>query len=273
MSKIPKIIHYCWFGGNPIPENLQQCIDTWKKFMPDYVIMRWDESNCSFDENPFIREAYEEKKWAFVSDYYRLVALLKCGGIYLDTDVKVYRRFDDLLQYPAFLNFNYDCVIGTAVIGAEKNSKLIAGILDMYDKTVLLSQEEGRFIQWHGQELISYGFNTNNYYFTYYILNNYPDFLLNGKRQDMEDFILFPKELFEIGRLFGGYYAIHLNEGSWHETAQHRDKIKKLLRNCPFVYDKIQIIVRGRRYKRINKQMVFYPYALAQMKGENLPKL
>ena len=86
-NKIPKIIHYCWFGGKPIPKDLQDCIDTWS-ILKGYQVMRWDESNCSFDENEFVRKTYAEKQLGFIGDYYRLKAVYEYGGIYLDTDVR-----------------------------------------------------------------------------------------------------------------------------------------------------------------------------------------
>ena len=118
-NKIPKIIHYCWFGGKPIPKDLQDCIDTWS-ILKGYQVMRWDESNCSFDENEFVRKTYAEKQLGFIGDYYRLKAVYEYGGIYLDTDVKVCKSFDPLLDYPAFLNFIFDCSVGSAIIGARK---------------------------------------------------------------------------------------------------------------------------------------------------------
>lgn len=99
---IPKVIHYCWFGGNDIPENLQRCMDSWKQFMPDYQIQRWDESNYDIGKCDYIREAYAEKKWAFVSDYVRLDVCYTYGGIYLDTDVEVLKSFDELLSLDGF---------------------------------------------------------------------------------------------------------------------------------------------------------------------------
>lgn len=80
---IPKTIHYCWFGGKPLPELARKCLASWGKFCPDYEIMRWDESNCDLNVCDYVREAYEAKKWAFVSDYVRLKALVEHGGVYL----------------------------------------------------------------------------------------------------------------------------------------------------------------------------------------------
>lgn len=123
-NKIPKIIHYCWFGGKPIPEELRACMDSWKK-LKGYKVIRWDETNCSFNENEFVRRTYAEKKLGFIGDYYRLKAVYEYGGIYLDTDVMINRSFDGLLSHTAFLNFIFDCSVGSAVIGAEKGNPLI----------------------------------------------------------------------------------------------------------------------------------------------------
>ena len=99
---IPKVIHYCWFGGNPIPETLEKCIESWKRFCPDYEIRRWDESNYDVNACDYTKEAYAEGKWAFVSDYARFDILYRHGGIYLDTDVEIIRPIDDILKQGAW---------------------------------------------------------------------------------------------------------------------------------------------------------------------------
>ena len=98
-QKIPKIIHYCWFGGNPLPDIVQKCIESWKKYCPDYEIIKWDESNFDVNCCDYAKEAYEAKKWAFVSDYCRFYVLNKQGGIYLDTDVELIKPIDNLLDF------------------------------------------------------------------------------------------------------------------------------------------------------------------------------
>ena len=87
-----KIIHYCWFGGKKIPNSVKKCIKTWKKYLPDYEIKEWNEENFDVNVCPFVKEAYENKKWAMVSDYARIYALYQDGGIYLDTDVKILKN-------------------------------------------------------------------------------------------------------------------------------------------------------------------------------------
>ncbi len=104
---IPKIIHYCWIGGAPLPESAERCIVTWHKYMPEWEYMRWDESNFDIAAAPlYVRQAYEARKFAFVSDYVRLWALEQYGGLYMDVDFEVYRPFDDLLErYSAFAGY------------------------------------------------------------------------------------------------------------------------------------------------------------------------
>lgn len=99
---IPKKIHYCWFSGNPIPDKLQKCIDSWRRFCPDYEIIRWDESNFDVNKYLYTRQAYESQRWSFISDVARLDILFQNGGIYLDTDVELLRNLDELLFQPAF---------------------------------------------------------------------------------------------------------------------------------------------------------------------------
>lgn len=93
-NHIPKVIHYIWFGNNDLPEEAIACIESWKKFCPDYEIKRWDESNFDLSSNNYVKQAYEAKKWAFVSDYARLWILVNEGGIYMDTDVEVLKSLD-----------------------------------------------------------------------------------------------------------------------------------------------------------------------------------
>ncbi len=100
---IPKIIHYCWFGGNPLPELAIKCIESWKKYLPDYEIKEWNESNFDINCCAYVREAYEAKKWAFVSDYARFWILYQYGGLYFDTDVELIKSIDDLIVKGAFM--------------------------------------------------------------------------------------------------------------------------------------------------------------------------
>ncbi len=276
---IPKIIHFCWFGKRQIPEGLQKCIDSWN-ISKGYTVFRWDESNCNFNENEFVRKAYEEKKYAYVSDYYRLKALYEYGGVYLDTDVMLNKSLDELLVHKMFLNFITDCSVGTAVIGSMKNGKLVKALLDMYDTCLVRPKSEriGRkdIVIRDGKTYV-YGFPTNNYFFTYYILKNYPEFVLNNKYQDLDDFVIYPKELFEIGTLSKKHYAIHLCAGEWRtnkaDSSNIKKKLKSILSSNDFLYNNIQILLRKRRYFKMRKSIPFYQYYLAQKNGSTLPEL
>ena len=108
MSDIPHLIHYCWFGGNPLGEKEQACIDSWKKFLPGYEIVRWDESNFDVSSCDYAREAYDAKMWAFVSDYARFQILYDRGGLYFDTDVELIKPIDDILAAGPFMGFETD---------------------------------------------------------------------------------------------------------------------------------------------------------------------
>lgn len=100
---IPKKIHYCWFGGNPLPQDALMCIESWKKYFPDYEIIEWNEKNFDMNSCDYIREAAENKKWAFVSDFAIFKILYDFGGIYFDTDVEVVRNFDEIIAMGAFM--------------------------------------------------------------------------------------------------------------------------------------------------------------------------
>ena len=133
---IPKIIHYCWFGGKEIPGNLKKCMDTWKKYCPDYQIKLWNESNFDVFSHPFIKAAYESKAWAFVSDYARLKIIFDQGGIYLDTDVELVKSLDSLLTNKCYIGIEQNgnrCNTGLG-FGAEKHSDVVKRMLDVYGK-------------------------------------------------------------------------------------------------------------------------------------------
>lgn len=131
---IPKILHYCWFGGNPKSKLIKKCIKSWKTHLPDYKIICWDETNSELDI-PFVKEAYKEKKWAFVSDYIRLKILYDYGGIYLDTDMLVVKNFNDLLKNQCFFGFVQPEFIETAIIGSKKGHPFILSCVNQYKKS------------------------------------------------------------------------------------------------------------------------------------------
>jgi hypothetical protein len=138
---IPKIIHYCWFGGKEKPEIVNKCITTWKKVLTDYTIFEWNEKNFDLTSNTYVQEAYNEGKFAFVSDYVRVFALYNFGGIYLDTDVEVFKKFDDLLYHDSFWGFEQGNYIATSTIGATEGNQLIKIFLDSYTQKSFIKED------------------------------------------------------------------------------------------------------------------------------------
>lgn len=158
---IPKKIHYCWLSNDPFPEKIQMCMASWKKVMPDYELKLWNTHNFDIDASvPYVKEAFAQRKWAFVADYIRLYALYTEGGIYLDSDVKVLKRFDGFLHHPFFTSMEYHpfmierdhsladidkeghriadkyisgIELQAAVMGAEKGSPFVKQVLEWYE--------------------------------------------------------------------------------------------------------------------------------------------
>ena len=136
---IPKVIHYCWFGGSALPKSALKCIESWKKFFPDFEIKEWNESNFDVNIMPYTQEAYKLKKYAFVSDVARFWILCKEGGIYFDTDVEVVSSFDDIIAKGAFMGVEipsfqgkYPGVNPGLGIGADAGNKVISKIFNYY---------------------------------------------------------------------------------------------------------------------------------------------
>lgn len=131
---IPKIIHYCWLSGDEFPPLIKKCINTWKRRLPDYEIICWDKHRFSIDSNPWVQEAYNMKKYAFAADYIRFYALYNYGGIYLDSDVEVLKKFDDLLNNHCFLGYeNVSGLLEPAIIGAEIGMQWCKDMMDYYE--------------------------------------------------------------------------------------------------------------------------------------------
>lgn len=130
---IPKVIHYCWFGRGQMPQLALKCIESWKKFLPDYEIKEWNEDNFDLDMYPYVREAYDNRKFAFVTDVVRLYALYHEGGIYMDTDVEVLKSLDSFLHHHAFSGFENDRNIQTGIMASEKGGRWAKENLDYYN--------------------------------------------------------------------------------------------------------------------------------------------
>lgn len=130
---IPKKIHYIWFGKGEKNERVKHCIESWKKYLPDYEIVEWNEDNFDINYNEFTKQAYENKKWAYVSDVARLWILYNEGGIYMDTDVEVYKPLDEFLNDEGFIGFESVHYLSSATIGVEKHNPVIKLVLDYYN--------------------------------------------------------------------------------------------------------------------------------------------
>lgn len=180
---IPRILHYCWFGKNAFPKAERKCMASWGKYFKDYQIIEWNESNFDVHTNMYVSEAYEAKKWAYVSDYARLLALYNYGGIYLDTDVLVKKSFDNLLNYDAFTGFGGDNKeIAAHLLAANKENKFIKEFLDSY-QTRSFEIEKGK-----------YDLTSINIMITKKLEKH--GFISNGKEQVIDGFRIYPMTYF-----------------------------------------------------------------------------
>ena len=180
---IPKVIHYCWFGRGEKPELAKKCIASWKTFLPDYEIKEWNEDNFDINSNQYIREAYESRKFAFVTDYVRLYAIYMEGGIYMDTDVEVLKTLNPFLHHHAFSGFETDGNVPTGMMAGEKGSVWAKELLDMYDNR--------KFIMADG----SFDMTTNTTVITKYMLGK--GLVLNNRYQDFPGLCtMYPAEFF-----------------------------------------------------------------------------
>lgn len=131
---IPKKIHYCWFGRSEKTKMAQKCIASWRKYCPDYEIIEWNEDNFDLNYNSYTRYCYKNQKWAFLSDFVRLVVVAEHGGLYFDTDVELLKNPDDLLRYEAFFGFENDSNINTGEgFGSEAAHPTVVAMKQMYE--------------------------------------------------------------------------------------------------------------------------------------------
>ncbi len=211
---IPKIIHYCWFGRGKKSVLIERCIESWKTQCPDYEIVEWNEDNFDVNMTLYTAQAYEAKKWAFVSDYARLYALYTVGGIYLDTDVEVLKSLDSFLEHNSFTGFETKDSPVTAVMGASKGDVIIKMLLDYYDTA--------QFVNGDG----TFNMLTNTHIITKYFIEQ--GVRLNGKKQVVAGMDLYPQIVFcpnNFSRIFGKpsakSYTIHHFDQSWKNVRRH----------------------------------------------------
>ena len=221
---IPRVIHYCWFGGKQLPVQFINYMETWKRYCPDYEIVRWDEKNYDIKKTKFLWQAYQAGKWAFVSDYVRLDVLEQFGGIYLDTDVEIVKPLDDLLYSRMFCGFEQNNYIGFGPgVGAVKGEDIIGEIRELYD-TMDFIHETG-----------DYNKVSCSVYQTQVLKHN--GFVLNNKFQNIDGVMVYPSEVFapiawSNAETFitNRTHAIHHYASTWWEDSED-EQAKKLQYN------------------------------------------
>lgn len=221
---IPKKIHYCWFGENEKPKSVQKCINSWKIFCPEYEITEWNESNFDIHCMPFVEQAYEAKKYAFVTDVARLMIVYQYGGIYMDTDVEVLRPLDDLLKNYAYMSFENNENINTGQgFGSETGLPFLKEHIDVYRKRNFIN-DDGTYNQIACPKVATGLFKTKG-------------IILDGSEQTVCDVHLYPAEYFNpydsiTGRLnkTDKTYSIHWYDASWSDKSALQLKFNRIVR-------------------------------------------
>lgn len=222
---IPRIIHYCWLGGKEKPQNVMKCIDSWKKYCPDYEIREWNEDNLDITANFYTKQAYDARAWGFVPDFLRLWIIYTYGGIYLDTDVQIVRSFDPLLNYPAFAGFEK----GTADergnyvnfgqgFGAEAGNEVIGSHMKIYND-LMYRLPDGSF-----NRIASPHYTTD-------ILEKYGLNRKENKVQNLGEIVVFPNDYFCPKSFATGMiqktsntFSIHQFDGSWYSEEEQEQR-------------------------------------------------
>lgn len=221
---IPKIIHYIWLGNAPFPKQIEDCIKSWEIHMPDWEIKLWNENSIKDIKSIWLSECMKEKKWAFASDYIRMYALYNYGGIYLDTDFKVFKSFDNILDNKAFIGreknihikgYMKTCVDLTSYcFGAEKGNVFIKDCLDYY--------KNRHFFQ-SSQKWLPINFRYNMTNLSYIMceiakLHGFKDTFLSPQLQQLKALTIFPHKYFGDNKLSSASYGSHLSIGSWRDS-------------------------------------------------------
>ena len=206
---VEKVIHYCWFGRGPIPEKEAKCIESWWKYFPGYEIKLWNEDNFDFRGCVFAEQAYEKKKYAFVSDYARAKVLYEYGGVYMDTDVLVLKPFSEIVEHAdGIVGFERKSFIGTAVIGCRAKDPIIEELLRYYEEHSFI-QEDGSF-----DNIANVSILTD--------IMKEKGLVLGGERQKVASFEVYNRELFypkklaeDDFRIEEATVAVHMCSNSW----------------------------------------------------------
>lgn len=222
---IPKIIHYCWFGRGPMPELALRCIESWHKYMPDWEYKLWNEENFDIQSVPYVKEAYEARKFAFVTDYVRLYALQTEGGVYMDTDVEILKPLDDLMHLSAFTGYEgskYRPPV-TGLMASEAGGEWVTEQIESY--------KDAHFIKPDG----TFDTTTNTVRISSIMKQN--GFNTDGKYQVYKDMHVFPTDYFCPRQTTGEYlrtentYCDHHFMGTWsgQKKGGWKSKIEKII--------------------------------------------
>jgi len=209
---IPKIIHYCWFGRGEMPELAKKCIASWHKHMPDWEYRLWNEDNFDVNQIPYTKEAYEAKKYAFVTDYVRLYALCLEGGVYMDTDVEVLKPLNDLLGLSAFTGYEGSKTMPpvTGIMASEADGQWVKEQLDSYSDAHFINPDS------------TLDMTTNTIRISRLMRSN--GFIQDGKYQIYKDLHVFPTDYFCPRQTTGEFlltentYCDHHFMGTWDDN-------------------------------------------------------
>lgn len=248
---IPKTIHYCWLGRNPKPKSVLKCIDSWRKYCPDYEIIEWNEDNLDIASHLYSKQAYDEKAWAFATDYFRLWIVYHHGGIYLDTDVQVIRSLDPLLKNQAFMGFETEDHIASGLgFGAEAGSSFLLELMKLYEPLEFINPDGTR----------------NMVPTPVYLTECAKSFGLTkdtGSIQQVLDATIYPVEYFAPKDYFTGRlrvtkntYSIHHYDSTWFSQEEHKQRkydlrIAKLRYITSFPRSIAERMLGTPRYKRM----------------------
>lgn len=235
--QIPKLIHYCWFGKKELPPLVKKCIISWKKHLPDYEFKLWNEENFDINSNEWCKSAYLAKKYAFVADYCRLIKLYEYGGVYLDTDIKLYKSLNKFIyKDQAFMGYERNDTLSMGVMGFPAQHPIIKELLNYYkqdfDPTIIAKSESNAVIA------------------TKYLANKY-GLLCNNSEQYIKDIHIYPKTFFNPMDFWGNWdkskdtICVHLYMGSWlpqNEQKKLRYRKTFLFKICKFIWEKVKNI-------------------------------
>lgn len=235
---IPKKIHYCWFGGKQLPLEAKKCIDSWKKYCPDYEIVEWNEKNYNINKNEYTKTTYNNKKWAFLTDYVRLDVIYNEGGIYLDTDVELLKPLDDLLDCECYMGMEQPGTVATGLgFGAVKHNKFIKKNKEFYEKIENFMNKDNGF-----KNVICVKITTN--------LLEQQGLRKENTLQIIDDVIVYPTDYFcplKMGtnklKITNNTYSIHHYTASWKSN-------NRIIRKIGYYLIPIKQMLRKTIFKR-----------------------